>query len=389
MDTTIDVVLPDRAVLHSRAALVGRDHAPDGDLSVNRITARVEGLDAVTAIPPIDKTELPIRMPPGTRHLDWSWKAYGQPDSTQTWADENAEVEIRFLNSYSAFDAYAFRVAFSPVVLISPAAPMRFDAVFGDWIEPLRRIISLSTGRRERLTFVSVTLSSAPDLAADEGEEFQVYGSAIHQTPYASRGGDVGKLSPVFRFSPEDMSLLSMLRRWQELADEHHPLLESYASLIYARDQHPRSRLLLLIQAIEGLYGHENRAVYDRRREAHRARREEVIALLAQTHEQEVLTFVKDHLMKSPPASLEEALGRAFKAAPINVVPALKKTALLSEGDSVPSGLRQVRNDLAHGNRGYPAEDLFEVVGPLDGVVRANLLRVLGCDAAAQRGAQQ
>ncbi|RXZ51914.1 HEPN domain-containing protein [Agromyces binzhouensis] len=391
VDTTIDVIFPDRAALHARAALVGRNPAPDGELSVTQMKAQVEGLDAVAGIPPIHQTEVPMQAPPGTKHLDWSWKAYGQPESTQIWADTEAEVQIRYLNSYSATDWYAFRVSFSPVVLVKPTAPLGIEAVFDDWIEPVRRLISLSTGRRERLTFVSVTLAGKPDIApdGDEVNEFQIYGSAIHQEPYASRGADVGKLSPAFHFSPQEMSLLAMLRRWQELAADHHPLLESYASLIYARDQHPRSRLLLLIQAIEGFYGHETHAAYEVRLATHKTRREEILALLAKTQNEDVMSFLKKHLMKSPPASLEEALGKTLKAAPVDVVPELKRTALLSEHESVPSGLRIIRNDLAHGNRGYPPEDLHEIVRALDGVVRANLLRVLGCDEASQRAAQQ
>lgn len=391
VDTTIDVIFPERAVLHARAALVGRDRAPEGDLLVAKVKAQVEALDAVTAIPPIRKTEVPVQVPPGTRHLDWSWKAYGQPESTQTWADAGAAVEIRFLNTYSVADWYAFRVTFSPVVLVTPATPLAFDAVFDDWIEPLRRIISLSTRRRERLTFVSVTLAGTAEAAPqdDEALEFQVYGSAIHQDPFASRGADAGRLSPVFRFSPQNMSLLAMLRRWQELAAGHHPLLESYASLMYARDQHPRSRLLLLIQAIEGLYGHETHDAYQARKEAHQARHKEILAHLAQSQDEDLMSFVKKHLMKSPPASLEEALGKTLKAAPVNIVPVLKATPLLTGHESVPSGLRVIRNDLAHGNRGYPAEDLYEIVAPLDGVVRASLLRVLGCDEATQRRAQE
>ncbi|GEP49272.1 hypothetical protein FVP74_07440 [Microbacterium saccharophilum] len=391
VDTTIDIVFPERAVLHARAALVGRDPAPKGDLSVTKVKAQVEALDAVTAIPPIRKTKVPMQVPPGKRHLDWSWKAYGHPDSTQTWADADAAVEIRFLNSYSAADWYAFRVTFSPVVLITPSVPLTFDAVFDDWIEPLRRIISLSTGRRERLTYVSVTLAgeSATTTDDEEAPEFQVYGSAIHQDPYASRGADAGRLSPVFRFSPQGMSLLRMLRRWQELAAGHHPLLESYASLMYARDQHPRSRLLLLIQAIEGLYGYETADAYQSRRQAHQARREEILAHLAQSQDEDTMRFVKKHLLKSPPASLEEALGKTLKAAPVNIVPVLKATPLLAGHESVPTGLRVIRNDLAHGNRGYPAEDLYEIVGPLDGVVRAKLLGALGCGESIQRRAQE
>jgi len=54
--------------------------------------------------------------------------------------------------------------------------------------------------------------------------------------------------------------------------------------------------------------------------------------------------------------------------------------------DSTADALRVVRNDLAHGVRGYPVRELRGVVDVLERIVRGHALRLLGCpDAAVAR----
>jgi hypothetical protein len=48
---------------------------------------------------------------------------------------------------------------------------------------------------------------------------------------------------------------------------------------LHARDQHPRPRFLLLLQAIEGTHGHETKASFAKRQKKHTGARDEVIAL--------------------------------------------------------------------------------------------------------------
>lgn len=57
--------------------------------------------------------------------------------------------------------------------------------------------------------------------------------------------------------------------------------------------------------------------------------------------------------------------------------------------DTTVSALRVVRNNLAHGLRGYESGLLHEVVGILERVVRAQALRLLGCAGEVQQRALQ
>lgn len=382
IDTDI-VVWPERVTLQARAALIGRLPAPAGDLQVVRIDVQIDALDAIAGIPPLKDLFLP-KPPAGSAYLDWTWQVTGQPDSTQKWADDHADIELRFLNSYSGSDWFAYRINFSPVVQIRLTDPIDFDDVFTDWIEPLRRIVSVSTDRQERLTYLELHVRNG-----EETEEWQVYGHGLHQDPYASLGNTVTKTKTAFWVSPQDESLLDLLRRWQSLAADHHPLLETYGSLIYAPDRHPRSRLLLLLQAIEGLHGYETRQDYEGRLAEHLARRTAILSQLAPSTDPATFRFLKKHLMKKPPTGLQAAISSVLNAAPIDVSADLARSRLLTDHSDIALRLSAIRNDLAHGNRGYDADDLHEIVKPLEGVVRAHLLRVLGCSAEAQKRAQQ
>lgn len=394
VESVVEIWFPERAVIHSRAALIGTHPIPDDAPLLTDVEVQVEGLDAVSSEGPLKTFQLPTAVMNETRYLDWSYGAVGNPESTSTWEDAEAEVELRFHNSMSAPEPYFFRVAFSPVVLIRFTAPLAFVSVFTDWIEPLRRIVALSTGRQGKITYLAVGVAGGQP--ADEPKSgFQVYGTAIHQMPYSSRGDDVRKTKVAFRLSTTGLSLLGLLRRWQELDSHHHPLLESYGSMMFAPLQHPRSRFLVLIQAIEGLHGAENEAEWAGRVERHQKLRDEVLVEGSGVLCQKSIKFLKSFLMKQPISGLDERLKAVLESVPIDVRPQLEQTPVVRMvRDSCPKdpgllgALRTIRNDLAHGNRGYDADDLHAIVRVLEGVVWAHLLRVLGCPVDAQKDVQ-
>jgi hypothetical protein len=391
VDSVVEIWSSDHALIHARAALIGRTYLSTQILNVVGFEIQVEGLDAIAGIGPIRSVSTPID-PRGRRHLDWDWGAAGQPDSTQSWTDEKVELKLQFYNSLSAPDSFFFQVAFSPIVLADFTEPVDFDQIFSYWIEPLRRIVALSTGRKERTTYLSIKVS---DPVNGEVMDFQVYGTALHQDPFASRGNDIRKVHRAFLISPNNLSLLALLRRWQELIEEHHPLLETYGSLMFAPEQHPRSGFLLLIQAIEGLHGFETEDNFEQRVTKHLERRNAVLDEAKATLSKESTKFLQ-HLKKEPPRTLDEAITAILASVPVDVMPELTATSLVLEAmtDNRDPGntvgcLRLIRNDLAHGKRGYDTQKLHDVVELLDSVVRAHFLRILGCPEDAQRRTQE
>jgi hypothetical protein len=393
VDATIEVWMENRAMMTARYALVGKSEMEADSLKAFALRVQVEGLDAIAGLPPIYKVKHPRGPDTSKVYLDWDWGVTGRPESTQKWSDEHAEMSLWFLNTVNAPEGFFFRLSFSPVVDVAFTEPQSLEAVMESWVNPLRSIVALSTGRKERVTYLSVSVG---DVATDRRGDFQVFGFDLHQSPYASRNNDILKIERSFLISPEHESLLDLSRTWQRLAEEHHPLLETYGSLLFAADQHPRSRFLLLIQAIEGLHGFETRAAYDERLSDHGARRAAALDEAVDHVSDTTAKFLRKFVMKRPPANLDQAITATLAGAPVNAVSTLEQLDLITEmmsddrsTNSVAECIRIVRNDLAHGNRGYNARKLYEVVVVLDRVVQAHLLRTLGCSVKAQKIAQE
>lgn len=390
LDVEIVMWEHNRAVITAAAALVGGPLSGAFDGGVASVLLQVTGLDAVAGIAPVKRVKLPKRE--GARYLDWSWHADGNPDSTQSWSDDEADVELRFESSVTAPEGYFYRVSFSPVVQIQFDKRIPFREMVEKWIEPLRRIVSLSTGRREEVTYLEIASS---DFEGPQ-DHLQAYGSHISQVPYASRENSFRAIHRSFTFAQETLSMLSMLRTWQDLDNNHHPLLETYASLMYAPAQHPRSRLLLLLQALEGLHGFEFRAVYESRTAKHERERNDALTKIAASDiDAATKRFIRHNLTKRPATGLDQVLREALAGLPHDITGDLAATDLIRSVMSDPrnpagpfDALRIVRNDLAHGNKGYDAEHLYDVVALLDAAVRAHLLRLLGCDTDSQRTEQ-
>ncbi|WP_375544142.1 hypothetical protein [Dermabacter hominis] len=261
-----------------------------------------------------------------------------------------------------------------------------------EYVEPLRRFVAIATGKPQELTYLAVEVEA-------ENGWFQVFGTAITQEPYESSSDAVRSASSAVEAYEDGLSLLELISRWRELEVEHHPLAETYGSMLHADDQHPRSRFLLLIQALEGMHGAETRDQYEARVEELKERRtallEKLQSLAGESRtedkpDEEILTvedlrFLKKFLMKRPIGNLDSALNAMASSLPVDGMDAIKKTVLVKgvlsskRAESAPAALRTVRNDLAHGNRGYPFDDLDEVVTLLERIVRAHALRLLGC----------
>lgn len=157
-------------------------------------------------------------------------------------------------------------------------------------------------------------------------------------------------------------------------------------------DEHPRSRFLLLVQALEGLYGFETKDEFEARKEAHSQRREQVLAETLPHASKEGAKFLRSYLMKRPPESLDTALSKLVSGLPVNLLPQIAMTTVvqyLLQDERKPQGaagaLRLLRNDLAHGTKGYDADDVREVTALLERVVRAHALRILGCGVDVQQ----
>jgi hypothetical protein len=400
LDAEISYWSPGSGHLGGSAALLGKGGGFFGRVTgvveaseqlAPRVTsARVQiaALDAVLGTVPIHKVANP-GIPGAPKD---QWTAHTNPDASVKWTSDSAMLDVGYDGRMRAMDGYEFGLRFSPVATLELTNGVTLRELVDDYVEPLRRIIAIATGQSPDLTYLTVKL---------DGEKgwFQVFGSAITQQPFESSSNEVRNTSTAILAHGDELSLLDLITRWRQLESEHHPLVETYGSMLHAVDQHPRSRFLLLIQALEGMHGAETRDQYNNRVAKHAELRAAVLEKLkimaneAEPTEEPPTAnlsaadhkFIKEFLMKRPMSSLDSALVAMAEALPVNGMDALANTVLVrglhdsERAKSTQEALRLVRNDLAHGNRGYPVDELDEVVAVLERIVRGHALRLLGC----------
>ncbi|WP_371661328.1 hypothetical protein [Streptomyces sp. NBC_00280] len=376
------------AALLSKAAFFGLAGTPEPPTAtvpplVTSATFQITALDAALGVPPIKNVSNP-HLPGGE---EGRWAATVNASAAGTWSAEGAELTVNYYHRMFAMDPCEFNLAFSPAATVTLTDAKPLAVALDKYIEPLRKILSIATGKPQDLSYLHVEL---------EGREstYQVVGTGITQAPFASSTSAIQAHKSAIRALPDDLSLLDLVTQWSRYAAAHHPLVETYGAMLHTRDQHPRSRYLLLIQALEGLYGYENKATIEERQAKHAATHVEALAQARKDLDTETFRFIKKHLPKKPSANLEIALDALMTGLPANIMDRLSTTELVMEVQAANTttalttagALRVVRNDLAHGNRGYAPHRLREVVRLLEFIVRGHALRILGCpDAVISR----
>jgi hypothetical protein len=367
---------PDRAIIHAAAAIITLADVTSTEPLFNQFDIQVGGLDAIAGVAPIKSTTFPKKGAAGT------WAAELASDFKQEWDDAGVALGLTYYGSFRSFDPYAFSMGFSPVAFGKLEEPVSMSHLLDEWVYPLRRVVSVATGRPEEITYLAVY----PVTADGSERKGQLFGSGITQEPYESSRDEIDKIKSPLGLKADNVSLLELLRTWRKLESVHHPLVETYGSMLHARDQHPRSRFLLLLQAIEGTHGYETKASFAKRQKKHTEDRDEVVALTTGALDAKQLKFLERNLGKRPPGGLEPAINWLAKKLPGNVKEQLQGAPLITATMAAPvsaknaaDALRIIRNHLAHGTKGYDAYELHQVVEVLERMVRAHALELLGC----------
>lgn len=368
--------MSDHAMIHAGAAIVTFADVSTEQALFKQFEIQVEGLDAIAGVPPIKSTKFP-------KGIAGTWAAELDPkDFRQEWNDTDATVGMTYFGSFRSFDPYTFSMGFSPVAWCKLDQPVPLGKLLDDWVSPLRRVVSIATGRAEEITYLTIY----PGSDDEEGPKGQLFGLGVTQEPYESSRDEIEEIRSPLRVKADGVSLLELLRTWQKLESDHHPLVETYGAMLHARDQHPRSRFLLLLQAIEGAHGYETKASFAKRQKKHTEDRDEVIALATDSLDEKQLKFLERNFAKRPLGGVEPAINWLAKKLPGNSKEQLQATPLITatmtppvSAKNAPDALRIIRNHLAHGTKGYPAYELQQVVEVLERIVRAHALELLGC----------
>lgn len=388
-DALITYWFPNQGHVSGASAVLTLDDVTrEAQPAYSRIEFQVEGLDAVAGVAPLKSMSWPNMK--NLRHLEGTWSAEGNPDSSQEWSDGDINLGLDYNATVRTFDPYSYRIGFSPVVRIEVPKALTIREWIDEWVQPVRRIVSICTGKVVDLTYLA-TRAPAGQPSARHG---QVFGTGITQQPYESLQTRIRDWRTALMLKSDDVSLLTLTRAWQGLERQHHPLIETYGAMLTSHDQHPRSRFLLLVQAIEGLHGYETRQHYEKRRKRHEERRAALIETTKEHLDSDARKFLKRNLRKEPISNAEEALQAMISGLPVDLMHLLDATKLVQavkqeEPVTTVGALRVVRNNLSHGVRGYDPEDLHTVLQILERVVRAHALRLLGCPDIVQNRALQ
>jgi ApeA N-terminal domain 1 len=351
------------------------------------IELQIDGLDAMMGQAPISQVTMPFKA--GAERV---WSATINSEAHSDWEMGDEKMSLCFNASISAFDAYEFHMVFGSVVSITSTIALTAAQWWLQWVRPLRQLVSLTTqSPREIHCFLAIQDADEPHASRD-----QVFGWDITQSTQNASRRAVEEVQTLVNLRVDDANLLALLQSWRRLSREHHPLVETYGSMTTMAEQHPRSRVLLLLQALEGLYGFETSERRAEKEEAHLKNRAAVLERAKNVLELADMKFIRENLPKRPPGGLHDALTSIFESLPVDIRSQFEATDLFALVRSSYEGfakarteevLAQVRNLLSHGSATFDPRDLLDVADLLERVARAETLRVIGAPDTSRRRA--
>lgn len=273
-------------------------------------------------------------------------------------------------------------MSFAPVLRIDADSPLTVVDWWTNWVIPLQEIIASAIGHTPDIMYM---LAIAEHTSKREQRD-QIFKWDIKQESLYHSADTTRRSEFAIKIQKDNVNLLNLLMKYQELLASHHPLTETFQSVALSSDQHPRSRFLLLIQALEGLHGFEHYEEEDKQRQEYKKKKKEFLDRMKGVITKDDCKFLKENMMSSPFATLESRLIAIFDALPSDIREKLGRSALIRqfrESQQEPNmrteaALTRIRNKLSHGAESFEPNDLGDVVEILYRVVRAELLRVLG-----------
>lgn len=375
---TVSTVWENVTYLDADYALVGDGLRNDPDLVFHEVRFQTTGLELLAGFTPLTHVAFPVEY--DARVMKWTAKCEG--GMAREWNDENLSAGLDFASSATVSDAYRFGVKFAPWATVKSLEGHTVREWYRGWCGDLLTLVSAATGRAESLTHMHF---------ARNGATVTVFSRGVSQSPYYA--SQDRRTQVCYRVGGEgNDSLLDVLRRVQDRREEGHPLIDGYDPVVLSRAQHPRSRVLQLVQWIEAAHGFETRATWERRVAEHTAKRDDLLAALTAACDDGVLTtkqlrFAKSAIGKYPFSSLDEALAVVFDRHPgieirrrLGDLPLIQEQLARDDCGSVENAIRLIRNGLSHGTVDYDAGQLDRLADVLRHLVRADYLWLLGCD---------
>ena len=367
------------------AILSTRPFKHDNYRKYQSIELQIDGLETI-----VDITPTTIEFTKRTDEHDESYKISIPTQNSLDWKIQEAQMRLGYAGRLRP-DRFNFRTSFAPYLRIDIEEPISLADWWLQWIIPLCDILEVINGKP--LDIMYLLAFEDKDAAGPKRRADQVFRYDILQDCIKIDERKFNHTRPFINLQEDRVDLLKLTIKRRELEASQHPIIETYRSNAVSDDQHPRSRYLLLIQALEGLYGYEHKEEYQRRCEQYAEKRELFLERTKPAISQEDFKFLKKALPHRPASGLVGALSAIFKTLPkviqdqINCSRIVIQTRNILDDKCMSSAdaLTKVRNSLSHGSSAYNPNDLEEICSLLDKVVRAEIFRVLELPEVARQ----
>lgn len=360
------------------AVLSGKPFKKDEHRTYRSIELQLEGLDRIIDTSP---TETQFDEEKSSSSITCSNRCW-------EWHRDNLSMKLYFAGRKCS-DPHSFATPFAPVLRIDAVSPLTVVDWWLNWVIPLQEIIASAIGHTPDVMYM---LAIAEHTSKREQRD-QIFKCDIKQESIYHSTDTTRRSESAIKIQEDNINLLDLLMKYQELLASHHPLTETFQSVALSSDQHPRSRFLLLIQALEGLHGFEHYEEEDKQRREYKKRKKEILDRATKgAITKDDCKFLEENAMSHPFVTLEIRLITIFDTLPSGVRENLNGSALIRQfrelqqepNMRMEAALARMRNKLSHGVISLNPNDLNDVVETLYRVVRAELLRVLGAPEACR-----
>ena len=384
-DRSLTVVLLDvlannwymeRTTFHARFALVGTLNRDDA-IRFNRARFQITGLHKFSGITPLSKNYFPTKL-----EGDVKWAAHSTGENLRKeWSADGASIAFKYFPTMRTHDPYQFIIKFAPWLMISVDEPVTVEEFWTPWCQALQALTAAATGQPERVTYL--------ELRTEDDELAIVFASPISQEPYhCPKRNLMDRVA--FTASDEGYDLIESVITWHDLRKAEHALIAGFNPKILTNDQHPRSRVLQLLQWLEASYGFEQKQQTSERQEKHTNERDELLKQLKLlvdngALDNKHLKFAKQNVSKYVNPGLADALHVFIERYPeleienrLAALPLVVRILRDNESAGVIDAVRITRNGLSHGTADYDVNQLRGMSDVLYILVRAEFLRLLG-----------
>ncbi|AWS40188.1 hypothetical protein DKM19_01425 [Streptosporangium sp. 'caverna'] len=361
LDATLTRWMHDRALVTGGTALVGLGLPSGQDQpKFGSITFQVGGLTELSGASPIKETYRPASLAAPDTEFKMVWNS----DVDQEWTALNGDkITLGYTAINKMTDHYEYYVKTHPYITVE-GEYRTAGQWMQDYVYPVRQITSFATARRQPLSWITLEGKNERNYRA------QLFAADIAQEPYEAQEPKVGFFTTLLRLGATGLSLATLIDRWQRLHEEHETFFDVFADQPHQRDTSLRSRLLLLVPALESYHSGE-RGDGTVTREQHRAQRKAVLEQLTQAGaDSDTVKWVKEQIDDRPGYPLNKRLRELVD----ELSPELRDriqtriTSLPPELDfmggdvDVWNVMGKVRNNLGHGGTIHTDDQLLPLV---------------------------